>query len=83
MKFTLTATNFPYHLSMKKEIKIFEKLGFEFESTSRGKGFITPKDRCIEIELNSLEEVLNLIYTSCCPIVLSESRIEIYNDYRE
>lgn len=78
MKFNLKTTAYLYK---GEEVKELQELGFEFKKSDMKDKFYI-KDKLVEIEVTSLEELISFI-KKYGQIILDENSIEIYNDYRE
>jgi hypothetical protein len=79
MKFKIDTSGFFYSV---EEAKKLEDLGFTFEKYEyRGHQF-HKTSKLIEIEINSLDELLKFV-KEYGPIILKEDEIEIYDNYRE
>lgn len=76
MKFELTTTEYGYE---KEDANKLKQLGFEFIYRDN---YYSKNDKDISIEINSLDDLMNLI-KEYGQIVINESKIEIYDGYRE
>jgi len=82
MKFRLTTTG---NLYWAEEAKKLEKLGFEFregESAWEGKIVFYKKESNLTVEINNLDELL-AFQKEWGDLILSENKIQIYDDYAE
>lgn len=81
MRFELSTSSYSY-FSSDKGVEKLEKLGFKFEKNQR-----CLKDVSIsgepEVEINSLEELLDLQKELVAPLIIYENTIEIHDNYRE
>ena len=78
MKFKLRTSGYFYFVEGKEHL---EKLGFKFNS-EKYKERYTIIDSYPEIELNTLDDLLNL-YDNYGELIIRGNIIEIYDDYRE
>jgi len=75
MKFILSTSGYSY--SSKEKL---EKLGFIFKEV---RGRWHKSDYEPEIEINTLEDLLEFQSEIGCELILDSGSIEIYDDYRE
>lgn len=86
MKFELSTTGSHYDSEQQK--KKLEKLGFLFEEIHENPMYIDKRKtwylghKQLEIEINTLEELIEFS-NKYGDLIVSENRIEIYDDYRE
>jgi hypothetical protein len=78
MKFTLSTTGY-FYPNEEDRLKL-QEIGFEFEHSDYLK--FKRSNKQLEIEINSLEELISFS-NKFGAVIINDSSIEIYNDYRE
>jgi len=83
MKFKLTVTGNAYRDI--ESVSLLEELGFTFGNPDRRGDYLYwyIHNRESEIEIDSLEDLIEFQSKVECEIILDGNTIEIYNDYRE
>jgi hypothetical protein len=85
MKFNVSTTGYSY--SDEEQVELYRSMGFEFgEPEERGMlpcKYWHIKTDSIEMEINSLVELLKLQSKVGCELIISGGSIEIYDNYRE
>lgn len=79
MNFELITSGYFYS---QKEKEALEKLGFRFKLDTSKKNISYCKEEDSQIELNSLEDLMNLV-KDYGDVIVSIGRVEIYDNYRE
>lgn len=77
MKFQIYSTSAGFSNTLRSNQA--DKLGEQFEVDLVEK----KRERIYEIEIGTLEDLLDLHRLMGCPLIVDEESIEIYDDYRE
>jgi len=84
MKFEIHTSGYTY--DDEKTVELYKRIGFTFDKEERGffpTTYWRMKVDSSEIEINTLEDLLELQSKVGCELIISGGSIEIYDDYRE
>ncbi len=85
MKFDVSTSGYSY--SDEEQVKLYKSMGFEFgEPQERGAlpyKYWRIETDSVEMEINTLAELIELQSKVGCELIIGDGSIEIYDDYRE